>query len=296
MPSTLIDANGVSRSFGARVLFEGVELQVHEGDRIALVGRNGSGKSTLLRILAGEEVGDEGTVVRHGSVAYLPQLVATPELTARAAILERIGVAAATRELDRRTADLAGGDLEAIEAHAAALDRWLALGGEDADARLSAASAELGLPAALLDRALSSLSGGQASRAGLTAVRIARCDVVLLDEPTNHLDRDRLARLRTLIEEQDGAIVLVSHERALLTDFADTIVELDGGNATRYAGGWETSSVSGRRAARGRPASTGKPSPSATASPRSTERSDGGRRRALVASTRVAPRRRQALA
>jgi ATPase subunit of ABC transporter with duplicated ATPase domains len=240
MPSTLVDANGVSRFFGARVLFEGVELQVHGGDRIALVGRNGSGKSTLLRILAGEEIGDGGTVARHGSVAYLPQLVATPEPTAREAILERIGVATAARELDRQAAALEGGDLEAIEAHAAALDRWLALGGEDAEARLSAASAELGLPEALLDRPLSSLSGGQASRAGLAAVGVARCDVLLLDEPTNHLDADGLARLRRLIEEHDGAIVLVSHERALLADFADTIVELDGGKANRYAGGWET--------------------------------------------------------
>jgi ATPase subunit of ABC transporter with duplicated ATPase domains len=239
MSSLLVDAQGVSRSFGARTLFEGIGLQVHGGERIALVGRNGSGKSTLLRILAGEEAPDGGTVARHGSVAYLPQLVATPALSARGAILERIGVAGAARELDRQAKTLEGGDLEAIEAHAAALDRWLALGGEDAEARLAAAAAELGLAAELLDRPLSQLSGGQASRAGLAAVRVARCDVLLLDEPTNHLDADGLARLRALLDEHDGAIVLVSHDRALLGDFAAAVIELDEGKATRYAGGWE---------------------------------------------------------
>jgi ATPase subunit of ABC transporter with duplicated ATPase domains len=240
MPSLFLDAQGVGRSFGARVVLEDVDLQVHDGERIALVGRNGSGKSTLLRILAGEDPADSGTVARHGSVAYLPQLVATPELTARDAILERIGVAAATRELDRQATALEAGDLAAIDAHAAALERWLSLGGEDAEARLAGAATELGLGPELLDRPLSTLSGGQASRAGLAAVRVARCDLLLLDEPTNHLDADGLARLRTLLAEHAGAIVLVSHDRTLLADFADSIVELDDqGRATHYAGGWE---------------------------------------------------------
>jgi len=240
MPSVFLDAQGVTQSFGARTVLDSVGLQVHDGDRIALVGRNGSGKSTLLRILSGEEAADGGTVARHGSVAYLPQLVAAPALSAREAILERIGVAGATTEVDRRLKALEGGDLDAIDAHADALDRWVALGGEDAEARLSGAASELGLPAELLDRPLSQLSGGQASRAGLAAVRVARCDVLLLDEPTNHLDTDGLARLRSLLDEHAGAVVLVSHDRSLLADFADSIVELDEGKATRCSGGWET--------------------------------------------------------
>ncbi|HVX34142.1 MAG TPA: ATP-binding cassette domain-containing protein [Solirubrobacterales bacterium] len=220
-------------------MFEGVGLQVRDGDRIALVGRNGSGKSTLLSILAGEEAADAGSMARHGSVAYLPQLVATPSLSAREAILARIGVAAAAREVDLHLMALEGGDLDAIDAHAAALDRWLALGGEDAEARLSAAASELGLAPELLDRPLSTLSGGQAARAGLAAVRVARCDALLLDEPTNHLDADGLAHLRTLLAEHTGAVVLVSHDRSLLADFAETIVELDEVKATRYPAGWE---------------------------------------------------------
>jgi ATPase subunit of ABC transporter with duplicated ATPase domains len=239
MSSMLLDAQGVTMSHGARTVLDGADLQVHDGERIALVGRNGSGKSTLLRILAGHEASYSGTVARHGTLAYLAQLVTTSDLSAREAILTRIGVAAAERELGERLAALERGEDGAIEAHAAALDRWLALGGEDTDARLAGAADELGLPPDLLNRPLLELSGGQASRAGLAAVRVARCDLLLLDEPTNHLDADGLARLRTLLTEHAGAIVLASHDRSLLSDFAETIVEVDEAKATRYAGGWE---------------------------------------------------------
>jgi len=146
--------------------------------------------------------------------------------------------AGAVERLERR---LQAGDLDAIEPHAAALERWLALGGADADARLGAAAAELGLAPELFERPLASLSGGQAARAGLAALRVARFDAVLLDEPTNHLDADGLDRLRALIAGAPGAVVLVSHDRALLADTADAVVELDArtGTATRHAGGWD---------------------------------------------------------
>src|SRR4051794_34621390 len=245
MPSTLIDARRISRHHGARTLLDAVDLRVDAGSRIALIGPNGSGKSTLLRILAALERPDGGTVRAHGTVGYLPQLAsetADPEAaTVRTTILERIGVAAASRRLDALARALASGDLAAVEPHAAALDRWLALGGDDAEARLASAAADLGLAAGLLDRPLGSLSGGQAARAGLAALRTARFDVVLLDEPTNHLDADGLERLAALLAERAGGVVLVSHDRALLAGAATELVELDPrtGRATDYAGGWD---------------------------------------------------------
>src|SRR4051794_17083533 len=245
MPSTLLDARQISRHHGARTLLDAVDLRVDAGSRIALIGPNGSGKSTLLRILAGLDRPDGGTVRAHGTVGYLPQLASDGEAaggaTVRTTILERIGVAAAARRLDELALVLGAGDLAALEPHAAALERWLALGGDDAEARLAAAAAELGLGADLLDRPLASLSGGQAARAGLAALRTARFDVVLLDEPTNHLDADGLERLAALLAERAGGVVLVSHDRALLAEAANELVELDPrtGGATCYAGGWE---------------------------------------------------------
>jgi ATPase subunit of ABC transporter with duplicated ATPase domains len=244
MPATLIDATGVTRHHGDRTVLQDVGIRVDAATRLAIIGPNGSGKSTLLRALAGLEPLDGGTVRRLGTVGYLPQLAdeaAGAAATVRAVILERIGVAGASRAVAREEARLAGGDLTAVDAHAAALERWLALGGADAEARVAAAAEELGLPAALLDRPLGALSGGQAARAGLAALRAARFDVVALDEPTNHLDDDGLTRLAALLAARPGGVVLVSHDRALLAEAAHELLELDPrtGEATSYAGGWE---------------------------------------------------------
>ena len=159
----------------------------------------------------------------------------------RETVLDRVGLASATSALDRWAAALAAGDIEAVEPHAAALEQWLALGGADVDARLGAAVADLGLGTEFLERPLGTLSGGQAARAGLVALQVARLDVVLLDEPTNHLDTDGLQRLATLLGARPGGVVLVSHDRALLAETVCEIVELDrdSGQATQYRGGWD---------------------------------------------------------
>jgi ATPase subunit of ABC transporter with duplicated ATPase domains len=244
MPSTLLDARSITRHHGVRTVLQDVDVRVDTGTRLALIGPNGSGKSTLLRALAGVEPLDGGTVQRFGTVGYLPQLAdgAAGGASARATIMERLGVAAAARAVSRQEARLTAGDLDAVGPHAAALERWMALGGADADARVAQAADELGLPAALLDRPLATLSGGQAARAGLAVLRAARFDVVALDEPTNHLDDDGLERLARLLAGRAGGVVLVSHDRALLERSADTLLELDGrtGRATAYGGGWAT--------------------------------------------------------
>nr|WP_282600256.1 ATP-binding cassette domain-containing protein [Patulibacter sp. SYSU D01012] len=233
-------------------------MRVHTTSRIGLIGPNGSGKTTLLRVLAGLEPPDGGAVRRHGTVGHLPQLAGHGDpRPAREVALERLGVAAAARDVDRQAARLAAGDLDAIDDHAAALDRWLALGGDDADARLAAAAGDVGLAPALLDRPLAALSGGQAARVGLAVLRASRHDVALLDEPTNHLDADGLRVLRDVLAAHRGGVVLVSHDRALLTDVATELVVLGDpdappGTAVHHHGdfaSWERERAEARRRA-----------------------------------------------
>ncbi|MEV4419712.1 ATP-binding cassette domain-containing protein [Patulibacter sp. NPDC049589] len=258
MPSILLDARAVARHHGPRTVLLDVDVRVHTTSRIGLIGPNGSGKTTLLRVLAGVEPPDAGAVRHHGAVGHLPQLAGHDDpRPARAVALDRLGVTATARRVDALAERLAAGDLAVIDAHAAALERWLTLGGDDAEARLAAAAADVGLEDGLLDRPLGRLSGGQAARVGLAILRTSRHDVVLLDEPTNHLDEDGLAVLRRVIREHRGGLVLVSHDRALLTDVADELVVLGdpdapAGTALHHRGGfasWEHERAEARRRA-----------------------------------------------
>jgi ATPase subunit of ABC transporter with duplicated ATPase domains len=258
VPSILLDARNVVRHHGPRTVLAGVDVSVHTTSKIGLVGPNGSGKTTLLRVLAGLETPDGGHVARHGTVGHLPQLAGDGDgRRARDVALERLGVAAAGREVDRLASRLSAGRLDAIEPHGAALERWLALGGADAPERLAAAAADVGLDPALLKRPLSALSGGQAARLGLAVLTASRHDVVLLDEPTNHLDDDGLAALLRVVRAHRGGMVVVSHDRAFLANAVDELIVLGdpdapAGAALQHHGdfaSWERARADRRRRA-----------------------------------------------
>ena len=157
----------------------------------------------------------------------------------RAYLARRTGVAQAAAELDRLTNVLAD-DTAAVEPYSQALDTFLALGGDDFDARVGTVGADVGLADDRLDVAVAALSGGQAARAGLAAVLLARFDVFLLDEPTNDLDFAGLDRLEGFLRSLPGAAVVVSHDRAFLDRAVTRIMEIDERHHTgsEYAGGW----------------------------------------------------------
>ena len=242
MPNTLLAAHDVARAIGPRTILDGVSLTVDDRSRIALVGPNGSGKSTLLRLLAGLEPPDRGRIVRarDAGVLHLPQLdEADDAAPVRATLHERLGVAPAAHHMDALAARMAGGE-DLIQEHAAALDEWLARGGADLDARLDRAAADAGVDPDLLDRPAAELSGGQRARAMLAAITAARAEVLLLDEPANHLDADGLTRLQALLAARTGGLMLVAHDRTLLAEVTNRVVELDAhaGTATTFDGGW----------------------------------------------------------
>jgi len=246
-----ITVRDVSKSHGARLLLDRVSLVVGAESRIGVVGPNGVGKTTLLRLLAGLDAPDSGSILRSPpglAVGYLPQ-----ELDARAgetllAYLERrTGVATAAEEMDRLAARL-GDDPDLAGPYHDALERFLALGGVDLATRAAAACAEVGL-AGRLDEPLGSFSGGEAARARLAALLLARFDVFCLDEPTNDLDFAGLERLERFVDELPGSLVVVSHDRTFLDRTVTRIVEIEEGSGRlrEWPGGW-----SDYEAARGR--------------------------------------------
>ncbi|MGH9213972.1 MAG: ABC-F family ATP-binding cassette domain-containing protein [Acidimicrobiales bacterium] len=238
-------ARDLTVAVGPRVLLRRVDLTVGPGSRMGLVGPNGAGKSTFLQVLGGRRPPDGGGVrlaPPGATVGYLPQETRPrPGETVHDLLARRTGVAAAQREFDAATTALAAGEAEAEARYAAALDRWLALGGADLPTRSPAVFDDLGLPVDLLGRTVGRLSGGQAARVQLAALLLARFDVFLLDEPTNDLDLDGLDRLERFVAERTGPVVLVSHDRAFLERTVTAVVEIDEHAATlvRYDGGWD---------------------------------------------------------
>jgi ATPase subunit of ABC transporter with duplicated ATPase domains len=239
----VLTAKGIVRHHGAQVVLGGVSVSITPGTRLGIVGPNGIGKSTLLRILAGLETPDGGSVRRSPAtttVGWLPQEAdAAAGETLRAYLARRTGVQAASDALDAATTAM-GDDPASIEAYTAALEHFLAIGGDDLDARTGAVLAQVGLPADRLDVEVGHLSGGQAARAALAAILLSRQDVLLLDEPTNDLDFAGLDLLEAFVASTRSAVVTVSHDRAFLDRVVTRILELrlPDHDAVEHAGGW----------------------------------------------------------
>ena len=228
--SATVVVRDLAAGHGARTLFAGLNLVAAPGDVIGLVGVNGAGKSTLLRLLAGLSRPDHGSVVRSPAVATVGYLPQEPALVAGESVLaylaRRTGVNDAQHRLDAATTALASGDPEADDEYPAALQGWLDLGGADLDERTAQVAADLGLDVDL-QAMMTTLSGGQAARAGLAALLLSRYDVFLLDEPTNDLDLDGLDRLERFVTGLRAATVVVSHDREFLRRTITSVVELD---------------------------------------------------------------------
>ncbi|MEV6794521.1 ABC-F family ATP-binding cassette domain-containing protein [Streptomyces sp. NPDC051320] len=242
MTATLV-AKDLAAGHGDRSLFSGLDLVVAPGDVIGLVGVNGAGKSTLLRLLAGLDRPEEGELRLSPPTATVGHLPQEPERregeTVRDFLARRTGVSAAQAAMDAATQGLVDGTPGADDAYATTLERWLDLGGADLDERADEVAGSLGLTVGL-DQPMTSLSGGQAARAGLASLLLSRYDVFLLDEPTNDLDLDGLERLERFVSGLRAGTVVISHDREFLTRTVTKVLELDLAQQriTLYGGGY----------------------------------------------------------
>ncbi|WBQ01912.1 ABC-F family ATP-binding cassette domain-containing protein [Kribbella sp. CA-293567] len=237
-----LTASGIHSVRGGRTVLSGIDLTVSPQSRWGVVGENGRGKSTLLHILAGVLEPDAGTVQRVGTVGVAEQEMSTVgDRTVGDVIdLELADVRAVLRALDDASSALAQDSPGAAEAYAAALDAAQVLEAWDADRRVDLALESLGA-ATDRSRRLAELSVGQRYRVRLACLLGAGHDFLLLDEPTNHLDLAGLEFLTTQLKAYPGGVVLVSHDRALLSDVAPTMLDLDpswDGKPRVYGGGF----------------------------------------------------------
>jgi ATP-binding cassette, subfamily F, member 3 len=248
----LISARGVGKSFGSRLILDGLDLDVEPGVRLGVIGPNGGGKSTLLRILAGEETADVGGLTQRRGlvVAYLPQQLEGDERHAPATLrAARPDLDELEEELEKTEAGIgaAGGDLDRLarllRRQEELVQRWTAAGGPGFEPRARALLVAVGLDDADLGKPTRVLSGGQRKLVGLAACLLRDPDVLLLDEPEAHLDLEARERLEVLMRSFDGAVVAVSHDRYLLDETVGEIAELNGGRIRMWRGNYSAYTV-----------------------------------------------------
>ena len=240
-------ADKITKSFGGRVLYSSATLQLNAGERWALVGPNGAGKTTLLRIVMGLETSDEGTVsfAKDTTIGYLEQ--ETKLEGAKTALQEVVDSAIEVKEVEHLVRDyehkishaVPGPKLDSLlERYGHAQDRFERLGGYELESRARAILGGLGFPIEDFDKPAADFSGGWQMRIALSKLLLRHPDLLLLDEPTNHLDLESVRWFEQFIAGYDGAVLLVSHDRAFMDACVSHVAALENKRLMTYTGNY----------------------------------------------------------
>ncbi|WP_418679067.1 ribosomal protection-like ABC-F family protein [Alistipes finegoldii] len=241
----MISLDNLTVSYGGWTLFDNISFLINPKDRIGLVGRNGAGKTTLLRIITGEQQPTSGHVTLNGecTIGYLPQTMRVADTTTLAeetakafdeVLRLETEIASLTREIAERTDYESAGYEQLLHRLNDAQDHYHILGGDTREADIEKTLLGLGFKRTDFGRATSEFSGGWRMRIELAKLLLRRPSIFLLDEPTNHLDIESIQWLEEYLKNYNGAVLLISHDRAFLDNVTNRTVELSLGKVTDY--------------------------------------------------------------
>ena len=242
----ILQANKIERSFAGEVLFDNINLQVDERDRIALVGKNGAGKSTLLKILVGEEEPTSGEINKKKdiSLSYLAQDSRfESENTIYDEMLHVFDDLRRTekqlRQMELEMGEKFGEDLEKLMSDYDRLsENFRQAGGFTFEADIRAILNGFKFDESMWQMKISELSGGQNTRLALAKMLLEKPNLLVLDEPTNHLDIETIAWLENYLVNYSGALIIVSHDRYFLDKVATITLDLTKHSLDRYVGNY----------------------------------------------------------
>ena len=242
----ILQANKIERSFAGEVLFDNINLQVDERDRIALVGKNGAGKSTLLKILVGEEEPTSGEINKKKdiSLSYLAQDSRfESENTIYDEMLHVFDDLRRTekqlRQMELEMGEKSGEDLDKLMADYDRLsENFRQAGGFTYEADIRAILNGFKFDESMWQTKIAELSGGQNTRLALAKMLLEKPNLLVLDEPTNHLDIETIAWLENYLVNYSGALIIVSHDRYFLDKVATITLDLTKHSLDRYVGNY----------------------------------------------------------
>ncbi|GIN91927.1 ABC transporter ATP-binding protein [Siminovitchia terrae] len=232
----------VGKMYGGNSIFENISFEIHEKDRVGLVGRNGSGKTTLFRLLAGEEVPDSGQIhwKKGSEVGYLAQIPAFPSQSTtkdvlETAFLDLLQIQEKMKKLEVKMGKEPSGESlqKLIDDYGNLQDHFTLKGGYEIEANIEKMVNGLNIHD-LLDKEFNQLSGGEKTKVGLALILLKEPDFLLLDEPTNHLDLMALEWLGSYLHEYSGTVVVISHDRYFLDEVVTGILDLEDGEIECY--------------------------------------------------------------
>ena len=242
----ILQANKIERSFAGEVLFDNINLQVDERDRIALVGKNGAGKSTLLKILVGEEEPTSGEINKKKDIS-LSYLAQDSRFESENTIYDEM--LHVFDDLRRTETQLRQMELEMGEKYGEDLDKLMAdydrlsenfrqAGGFTYEADIRAILNGFKFDESMWQMKIAELSGGQNTRLALAKMLLEKPNLLVLDEPTNHLDIETIAWLENYLVNYSGALIIVSHDRYFLDKVATVTLDLTKHSLDRYVGNY----------------------------------------------------------
>lgn len=242
----ILQANKIERSFAGEVLFDNINLQVDERDRIALVGKNGAGKSTLLKILVGEEEPTSGEINKKKdiSLSYLAQDSRfESENTIYDEMLHVFDDLRRTekqlRQMELEMGEKSGDDLDKLMSDYDRLsENFRQAGGFTYEADIRAILNGFKFDESMWQMKIAELSGGQNTRLALAKMLLEKPNLLVLDEPTNHLDIETIAWLENYLVNYSGALIIVSHDRYFLDKVATITLDLTKHSLDRYVGNY----------------------------------------------------------
>ena len=242
----ILQANKIERSFAGEVLFDNINLQVDERDRIALVGKNGAGKSTLLKILVGEEEPTSGEINKKKDIS-LSYLAQDSRFESENTIYDEMlyvfddlrQTEKQLRQMELEMGEKSGEDLDKLMSDYDRLsENFRQAGGFTYEADIRAILNGFKFDESMWQMKIAELSGGQNTRLALAKMLLEKPNLLVLDEPTNHLDIETIAWLENYLVNYSGALIIVSHDRYFLDKVATITLDLTKHSLDRYVGNY----------------------------------------------------------
>ena len=244
----ILNVDRVTKSFGTRVLFRNATFRIEDHDRYALVGPNGAGKTTLMNIIAGLDSPDSGQVFYGKGVhpGYLEQ--ESIEMVGRSVIDEVMTSVADVAAMGARLAEIEQELESSSHSTASALldeygrlrTRYEARDGYNIESKARRVLFGLGFHEEDMERSTDEFSGGWQMRIALSKLLLRQPEILLLDEPTNHLDLESVRWLENFLRTYNGAVLVVSHDRAFMNAMVDHVAEIDNGEVKLYTGNYDS--------------------------------------------------------